>query len=334
MKAAILKEKGRFVIEDVPVPRPGPGEVALKVSYCAICGSDVNRFATGRGAGSILGHEFCGRIAEVGEGVEGWSVGDLVAVDPITQCNTCFWCLHEQGNLCLNRSGTGIAGNPGGYAEYAKAKSVQLFHVPDSVSEKETTMAQCLAVALHVFNLSETKIGDNVVVVGAGPIGLQVLACARLGGAGNVYVTEKAAGRKGAAAEMGADAVLDPTEVNIRQRVYELTGIGADVAFGCAGASQAIQDTFAAVRPGGTVALVAENWAAQLTSHDMVDGEVKVRGSRAYWRRDFGEAVDLIATRRVNCEAMITDVEPLANIEKAFEGLLNPTTQVKTLIAP
>ncbi|MBI2906665.1 MAG: alcohol dehydrogenase catalytic domain-containing protein [Chloroflexi bacterium] len=76
----------------MPTPEPGPDEVVVKVSYCAICGSDVNRFTTGRDVGSILGHEFCGKIAAVGEGVEGWSAGDRVVVDPITQCNSCYWC--------------------------------------------------------------------------------------------------------------------------------------------------------------------------------------------------------------------------------------------------
>ncbi|MBI2910325.1 MAG: alcohol dehydrogenase catalytic domain-containing protein [Chloroflexi bacterium] len=333
MKAAILKDKERFSIEEVPTPRPGPGEVVVKTTYCAICGSDLDRFTTGRGIGLIHGHEFSGRIAEIGEGVEGWSVGDLVAVDPITQCNSCYWCLRGEGNLCPNVGGTGMAGSSGAYAEYAKAKSVQLFRVPEHVGEKAATMAQCLAVALHGFHLSQTKIGDKVIVVGAGPVGLQVLACARLGGAGKVYVVEKAAGRKDAAAKLGADAVLDPGDVDVRQKLLGLTGIGADVVFGCAGNPQAVQDSLALAKPGGTVVLVGNYWVSEISS-EIVMWEVSVRGSRAYQRADFGEAVELIVDGKVNCEALITGVEPLANIQQAFEELQQPTTQVKTLIAP
>ncbi|MBI2906888.1 MAG: alcohol dehydrogenase catalytic domain-containing protein [Chloroflexi bacterium] len=333
MRAAILKDKERFSIEDVPAPRAGPGEAVIKVSYNAICGSDVTRFANARGVGLILGHELCGRIAEVGEGVPGWSVGDLVAVDPITECGKCYWCLHGQGHLCPDRGGTGIAGNPGGYAEYTKALAVQLFHVPERVGEKNATLAQCLAVSLHAVHLAQIKAGDAVAVVGAGPIGLFALQCARLAGAGKVYVSEKAPGRKAAAARLGADSVLDPTEVDVRQALLELTGIGADVAISCAGVPQAVRDSFTFTKAGGVVVVVAESWETQISS-DMVSREIMLRGSRTYTRGEFGDAVDLIAAGKVDCEPFITRVEPLANIQRAFGPLIEPTTQVKTLIAP
>ncbi|MBI2909214.1 MAG: alcohol dehydrogenase catalytic domain-containing protein [Chloroflexi bacterium] len=333
MKAAVLKDKKQFAIEEVATPEPGPGEVVVKVSYCAICGSDVDRFKTGRYPGLILGHELCGRIAEVGEGVEGWSAGDRVAVEPITQCNTCYWCLHGQGNLCPNLGGTGMVGIPGGYAEFAKARPVQLFRVPAGMDEKEATMAQSLAVALHVVHLGEIEVGDTVVVIGAGPIGLLVLACARLAGAGKVYVTEKAEGRKRAAARLGADAVIDPTEVACPEELKKLTGIGADVVFGAAGTPEGIKDAFASARDGGTVALVGSHWVAELSS-DMVTRGLTVRGNKAYRRCDFGRAVDLIAGGKIDCQALITDARPLSDIQRAVEELREPTTQVKILIAP
>jgi len=333
MKAAVVKDKGRFSIEEVPDPTPGPGEVVFKVSYCAVCGSDLDSFASGRGTGLILGHELCGRIAEVGEGVQGWAPGDRVVVEPITQCGACFWCVNEQGNLCPHRAGTGMAGNPGGYAEYAKAGTVQLFHAPEGVGEKESTMAQCLAVGLHALHLSDLKLGEKVIVIGAGPVGLMVLACARAAGAGKIYVVEKAEGRKKAAAQLGADAVFDPTNAEYREQLSDLVGIGADLVFSCAGSGQAVQDALSFPRAGGMIVTVGNHWKAELTS-DIVDREITVKGSKAYCRREFGEAVDLIASGMIKSASMITDVEPLDNIQQAFDTLRNPTTQVKTLIAP
>jgi (R,R)-butanediol dehydrogenase/meso-butanediol dehydrogenase/diacetyl reductase len=333
MKAAILRGKKHFSIEEVPTPAAGTGEVVVKVSYCAVCGSDISRFVTGRGVGLIIGHEFCGKIAEVGPGVEGWSVGDRVVVDPITQCNRCYFCLRDQGNLCLNLGGTGIAGKPGGYAEYAKTIPAQLFHAPDGVEEKEATMAQCLAVALHAIHLSEIKMGDRVIVVGAGPIGLLVVACAKLAGAASVYVIEIADARKAVATKFGADAVIDPTEMNSRERILELTGIGGDIVFMCSNNPGAVQHAFALPRAGGVIVLVGNHWTAEINA-EFVDTEVTVKGLKAYWRREFGEAVDLIASGRISCKSLITDIEPLHNIQQAFEALQNPTTQVKTLIAP
>ncbi|MBI2907121.1 MAG: alcohol dehydrogenase catalytic domain-containing protein [Chloroflexi bacterium] len=335
MRAAVLREKGRFSLEDLPMPTPGRGEVLVKVSHCAICGSDISRFATGRWSiGLVLGHEFVGSVAEVGEGVEGWAAGDRVVVDPITECGNCEWCLRGKGHLCPNRGGSGLVmGNNGGYAEYTKVKAVQLFRAPERVGEVESTMAQCLAVALHGFRRGEVKAGDKVVVIGAGPIGLFVAAQARLAGAGKVYVVEKAQGRKEAAAQMGADVVLDPTETEVRQQLVKLTGTGADVVFGCAGAPQAIENCFATVTPGGTVVLVAAHWKAEITS-DVTDNEVTVKGTKAYTRREFGEAVDLLGSGKIDCRPLITSVEPLSNIQQVFETLQTITTQVKVLIAP
>lgn len=318
---------------DVPTPKPGAGEVLVKITYCAICGSDIDRFVTGRDVGLILGHELCGRITEVGEGVAGWSVGNVVAVDPITHCNGCYYCLHGQENICSDKGGAARGGGQGAYAEYIVAKPIQLARVPDRVGEKEATLAQPLAVALHAFRLSGMKMGDKAIVIGAGPIGLLVLACARLAGAGKVYVVEKAAGRKDAAARLGADAVLDPGEANSRQRLLEQIGIGADVVFGCAGDPQAVRGSFTLARGGGTVVIVGQHWISEISS-DIVDREVAVRGSRAYLGREFGEAIDLIAAGGINWETLITNVEPLSNIQEAFEQLQEPSTQVKTLIAP
>jgi len=331
VKAAVLKDKRCLSVEEVPNPRPGPGEVLVKVSYCAVCGSDIYRFVTGQGIGLILGHEFCGKIVEIGEGIKEWSIDDSVTVDPITQCNSCYSCLHDQGNLCPNRGGTATPENPGGYGEYTKAKAIQLFHAPEGVEEKELTIAQPLAVALHALRQSKMKIGDSVIVIGAGPIGLLVLACARLAGASKVYVVEKAAGRKEAARRSGADAVLHPSEINSREQLLELTGIGADVVFGCAGNQQAVRDSLTLSRAGGMVVIVGNHWTTEIYS-DIVEREVTVKGSKAYLRREFGEAVDLIANGRINCEALITNVEPLSDIQRVFEELQEPTTQVKTLI--
>ncbi|MBI2907375.1 MAG: alcohol dehydrogenase catalytic domain-containing protein [Chloroflexi bacterium] len=334
MKAAILKEKGRFSVLEIPTPEPGPGEVLVKVSYCAVCGSDRRRFSRGEDTGLILGHEFCGRIARIGDGVKGWAVGDRVAVDPSVQCDSCYSCLHGYGNICSNRTGNARAGYPGAYAEYVTSKSLQLFLVPAAVDEQEITMAQCLAVTLHAFRQSQMRIGDRVIVIGAGPIGLLMLACARLAGAGAVYVIGKGQGRKALAVELGADAVLDPSEADRRERLLNLAGAGADVVYGCAGDAQAVRDCLALVKGGGTVVIVGSGWETLIQSREIVEREVTVKGSKSYLRSEFGEAVDMISGGRINCRPFITSVVPLVNIQQAFEEMERSANLVKTLIAP
>ena len=185
MRAAVMQGLHKpLVIETVPDPRPGEGEVVVEVGRCGICGSDLHMTedaAYGQGAGSILGHEFAGEVVELGKGVEGLTKGDLVAVSPLKSCGTCPACLAGNVSWCEK---FGLQG--GGYAEYALTKPNQCVKLPKSASLADGAIIEPLAVALHGVAMSGMRIGDKVLILGAGPIGLAAAFWARRMGAGRV----------------------------------------------------------------------------------------------------------------------------------------------------
>ena len=191
MRAAVMQGLHKpLVIETVADPVPGAGEVVVKVGRCGICGSDLHMTedpAYGQGAGSILGHEFAGEVVELGKSVEGLVKGDLVAVSPLKSCGTCRACLAGNVSWCDR---FGLQG--GGYAEYALTLPNQCVKLPKSASLADGAIIEPLAVALHGVAMAGLRIGDKVLILGAGPIGLATAFWARRMGAGRVVVQDVA----------------------------------------------------------------------------------------------------------------------------------------------
>ncbi|MFH1650567.1 MAG: zinc-binding dehydrogenase [Chloroflexota bacterium] len=337
MKAGILKEVGRFAIEELPMPKAKPDSAVVKVKYCAVCGADLGRFKreTNFGVG-LMGHEFCGELVEVGSELTGWKVGDRVTVDPITYCHQCYYCLSGRQNLCRNRKVGGYFDVPGAYAEYIEVLPEQLFRTPEGMDDKKATMTQCLAVSLHGVKMAEVKLLDNVIVIGAGPIGLMALLLVKAMGAGQTIVFAKGEGRKKVSKKLGADHVIDAKDIGERDEVNKLTnGIGADVVLECSGGADAFINALTMARVGGRVTIVG-GYKGPSTIHttDIYQREVTVNGSLAYTHEEFGEALELIARGMVNVDPLITSIEPLDNIQAGFERLRELGDEVKVVIAP
>jgi (R,R)-butanediol dehydrogenase/meso-butanediol dehydrogenase/diacetyl reductase len=321
MRAAVLEDRRTLVIRDVAAPVLDPDEVLIKVRYCGICGSNLHIYVEGIGIG--LGHEFSGDIVEVGSGVDGWAVGDRVAVNPRVPCRECYWCRRGEVGLCDNLYLTATR-HQGAFATYAKAKVVQLYPLPDEFTYEEGTLVEPTACALHAIRLSGMKVGDVVAVLGLGPIGQLTARLAKLSGAKAVYASEISPSRVELATDV-VDRVINPKNADPVDSIRDLTGgRGPDVVFECAGTVETTQESIALARRGGTIILPGLCFEAVETSFlDVVLKGLSLRGSLAWSVGEFAMAFDLIKNRSLEVAPLVTDRFPLADINQAFEKALN-----------
>ena len=256
MKAAVLVAKEKFEVRDVPIPEIGDNEVLLKVQACGVCGSDLSVYGVGPyfQKEQIPGHEFVGHIEKMGKDVEGWNIGDRVIVDPYIHCFHCPYCEDRHYNRCSTYACTGVTVH-GAYAEYVKVYPYQMIRVPESLPSDVATLFQPVACSLYAARLSGCTVGDTVVVVGAGVVGLYAMMWARTYGATRIIAVEVAETRRSIALEKGyADIAIDPSTQDLNEEINKLTGgLGAPIIIECSGNSRAQAQTFEYVAKGGTV---------------------------------------------------------------------------------
>ena len=320
VKIAILEARRKLVIRDVQKPVLDKDEVLIKVQYCGVCGSNLHIYVEGIGIG--LGHEFSGDIVEMGFEVDGWKIGDRVAINPRIPCGECYWCIRGEIGLCDKLFLSAIRGQ-GAFATYAKAKYVQLYKLPGELMYEEGTMVEPTACALHAIKFSGMKVGDIVAVLGLGPIGLLIAQLAKISGAKAVYGTEISPSRIELAQNV-VDLVIHPKVANPVDRILDLTGgMGPDIVFECAGNVETTQDSIALVRRGGTVIIPGMCFEAVETSFiDVVLKGLTLRGSLAWSAGEYAMALELIKNRIIDVNPLITDKFPLEDINRAFDKAL------------
>ena len=340
MKAAVYKGRHRFAIEEVPTPQPGPGEIVVKTKFCSICGTDVHGVLYDVvPPDSVMGHEYSGTVAALGEGVTMWEEGDRVAgaaggkpppgtpgifvANPRFNYRTMGW-----GSLPSAFSG---------YAEYILMNDWQASPVPDGVSDIAASMVEPMAAALHGVRRSRMVEGDTVAVFGAGPLGLFALQIARAWGASKVIVSEPAQARADAARELGADAVLDPTTSDVVDEMAELTdGRGPHVVIEAAGARSTLQQALEAVRQRGRVVLLAIAWEpVPVLPADWCTRDLELTTTFAFDPEEWPMCFELLESGRVRVDAMLNDesIISLDEIESAFKGLFKPSDEIKKVVA-
>jgi (R,R)-butanediol dehydrogenase/meso-butanediol dehydrogenase/diacetyl reductase len=330
MRAAVFRGLGDIEVTDVPTPEPAPGEALVQVHYCGICGSDVEAYETGMyEPGLIIGHEFAGEIMALGQGVAGWAIGDCVTADNVLPCGQCWFCRQGRPSLCQAMLSPGITLD-GGMAEYASLPIKLLHRLPAGVTTRQGALVEPLTIALHGVHSSGLQLGDRVLVLGAGPIGLLTLQCALLAGARQVIAVEVNPTRASLARELGAATVLNPQTDNLAVEVGRCTeGLGPDVVFVCTAAPQAYADALNLVRRGGQVfvlGLCVEPVPTDFMS--LVLGELDIRGGYL-GHGAFPAALEYIAQGRVRVELLIThEIELDELVERGFHELLKPDIQV------
>jgi len=326
MRAAVLKARGRIEIDrEYPEPRPNPGDLRLRVRVTGICGSDLHEFVAGpllTPMPVVLGHEFCGDVVEVGPDVRGFEQGDHAVGLIYPSCGRCEFCRHGDFTSC-DMLELAVAEHNGSFAEYISVPARQLFLVPAATPIDEAALIEPSSVACHSIRRSRLEIGERVVVIGAGPIGLLITALARAAGASRIAVVEPADHRRALARAMGADVALDPAE-EIEGPIMELTDArGADVVFETSGSAAGFDAAQRLVRKHGRLVMVAlyEGRQLRLEANIAVLKELDIIAS--FWANDvdFRRAVELVSSRKLDVRPLISAHYGLEDIQKAFEVL-------------
>jgi L-iditol 2-dehydrogenase len=334
MRAAVFLGPNEMVLREIERPVAGPGEVLIKVAACAVCGTDLRILSGGKTRGvvppRVLGHEISGEIVALGEGAEDFTPlrsGQRVTMAPGIPCLACRFCNTGNENLCRNRPAIGYSYD-GGFAEYMAVPAIAvargiLFPIPSHLTDAESALAEPLACVVNGQRKSQVRLGDVVLVIGAGPIGLMHLQLARASGARKVFVSEPSRERRLLADALGATRTVDPTSEDLVEIVRGATdGDGADVVVAAIGVTQIVNQLLELARPGGRVNLFAGySGAGESTiSANLVHyGELIVTGTSACTRDDFRTALNLIDSGQVDVKKLASHTFPLDRVHEAFE---------------
>lgn len=333
MKAAVFQAIGRpLSIESLPDPTPVGDEVLVRVDRCGVCGSDLHMTedpAFAVPAGTVLGHEYSGEVAEVGSHATRIERGDRVSVLPVRGCGRCAACMAGEQAWCAQMRIDG-----GGYGQYALASERQCLVLPRTVSLHDGALIEPLAVGLHGVNISEMRAGARVLVIGAGPIGLATAYWASRLGASRVAVTASSMMRAELARTMGATAFIDPMRISPPEISETLKG-QPDIVFECVGKPGLIKQAIEYVRPRGTVVVLGLCTAVDsFVPFLAVVKEVRIQPAALYRMKDFEIAADVMDRGDVTARAMVTDTVSLDELPAAFDALRRRSHQCKVLIDP
>ena len=325
MKSIVIHAAHDLRIEDRDIPRPGAGQVQIQLAMGGICGSDLHYYNHG-GFGAIrlrepmvLGHEVAGHITDLGAGVTGLQVGQLVAVSPSRPCHNCNYCRAAQYNHCLNMRFYGSAMPfphiQGAFQQVLVADSSQCA-VADGLTAAEAAMAEPLAVALHAVGRAGPLLGKSVLVTGCGPIGILCILAARRAGADFVAATDLGAFTLNMAQMAGADAGINMTSGDLS--AFHADKGRFDVLFECSGAAAALTAAVPAMRPTGTIVQLGLGGDMTLPIQAMTAKELTLRGSFRF-HDEFFTGVSLMQKGLIDVTPFVTQTFALKDAIAAFD---------------
>ena len=295
MRAVVLKEPGVLKVESVPDATPDAGEILLRVRDCGICGSDLHaaKFGIGMPPDTIMGHEFAGEIAALGEGVDGWKVGERVVSLPYMSCGTCDACRGGYGFHCATMRNDRARAIPGAYAELVRVQPATCLRVPDEVTMREAALVEPLAVGLHAVRLGPVGPDTACVVMGAGPIGAVTILWARHAGARAVVASDPSPGRRALATRLGAHAVVDPNASDPGAALRALAGVDPAVVLECVGVKGTINAAMQlAALHGRVVVLGVRAETDEIFPLIGIMKELELAFALAYSREEFAAALE------------------------------------------
>ncbi|MFP5347102.1 MAG: NAD(P)-dependent alcohol dehydrogenase [Actinomycetes bacterium] len=319
MRASVLRGVRDVVVEERPVPRPGPDEVLVQVTAVGVCGSDVHYYEHGRigefvvESPLVLGHEAGGRIVAVGEDVDPGRVGERVSIEPGVPCRHCEYCRRGMYNLCPDVRFFATPPVDGAFCKYVVVPSDFAYAVPDSLSDDAAALLEPLSVGVWANRKAGVGVGSSVLVAGAGPVGLLVAQVARVMGASEVVVSDVDEGRRSVATELGATRVLDPADGSPADQ-----GVEVDAFVDCSGVPAAVTAGFGSVRRGGAVVLVgmgADEVPVPVST--VQNRELLVTGTFRY-ANTWPEAIALASSGSVELDRLVTAHVDLDHAEDAL----------------
>ena len=342
-KAAYMRGTDKMVLKEIPVPEVKEKEVLVHLEYVGICGSDVHYFHNGCcGAYKVdlnedfmLGHECAGVVEAVGPGVTTLKVGDKVALEPGITCGKCEFCKTGHYNLCPDVQFLATPPVQGCYEEHIAFPEDMCFKLPENMTTEEGALIEPLSVGFYAADQGNVQVGDTVVILGAGCIGLVTLLACKAHGAGTVIVADLVGARLEKAKELGATHGINSGKTDVLQEIQRLTGgRGADVVLETAGSPVTIAQTPFVVRRGGTITLVGLASQEEITFNfaQIMDKEAKITSVFRY-RNIYPKAIAAVASGAVDVKKIVTHRFALEDIQAAFdEAVNNKTDLVKAVI--
>jgi alcohol dehydrogenase/L-iditol 2-dehydrogenase len=321
------RQNGEVEVRDVAEPALAKDRVLLEVKAAGVCGSDLHMWREQQSWAIklplVLGHEFCGVVAAVGDEVTGFAPGDRVACETAAEvCGRCVYCLSGNYNLCPNRLGYGALAD-GAFTRFVAARPEILHRIPDNVPFEYAALTEPICVAYNALvEKTAMKPGDLVVIQGPGPIGIMALQMVRLRGAGTIVVlgTDVDKHRLDVAAELGAHYTLNVQRDDAAKLVQTLgDGFGADLVVDCTGVSRALKQSLELVRPNGRITKIG--WGPQpldFSLDPLVGKAVTLQGSFSHTYPTWERVLGLLSTGQVNLEPVIGGIYPLEEWEEAF----------------
>lgn len=340
MRAAVFEQAGSpLAVREVPTPEPGPGELLIRVQRCGICGSDLHMTDShscfNPPAGSIIGHEFAGEVVALGEGTHGqWKEGDRLAVLPYIGCGGCATCMAGDPAQCARVRSQASGEASGGYAQYSAVSAMDSVRLSDALSWEEGAFVEPIAVGVHTIAKSAMPVGARVLIIGAGPVGLAVAACARLRGAGSVIVAARTDRRAQLALTMGASEFLIADE-KLGETFARLAGGPPEIVIECAGVPGMMDLAAGLAAPRGMVVMAGACLQTETFLPIVATmKELTYQFAVCYTRREFAFAETLISQGRIDPMPMFDGAIGLDELPTRFEELRNDKQACKVMIAP
>lgn len=353
MRAVRWHGRGDVRLDRVPdAPAPEPGEIRLRVEWCGICGTDREEWRagplfiptdqphpmTGTSAPLTLGHEVAGTVTDIGRGVDGFVEGDIVALDGLLTCGTCWWCRRHELTLCPQLASIGLHVD-GGLAEAITVPAKMAIVTPPSVDAETAALAEPVAVAVRALRRGRLAQGESLLVQGVGMIGLAAMRAARRMGAASVTMAARSEPRRRLALKMGADAVVDPSGPDFLDEVRELhDGRGPDLVVEAAGTPHACAQAISAARRGGRVVFLGlPADPGQIDYFEVVATERELIGSLSHvWDEDLAEAVAMLGDELLHADEVVAARIPLEEtVDVGFESMTRKDIPgVKILVSP
>lgn len=347
MRAAIYKGDSQVVVESIPTPAIGPGEILIRVEACGVCHTDLKKVEYNLlPAPRVYGHETAGVVAQIGEGVTRFALGDRVIVFHHIPCGSCFYCARKLYAQCTTYKKVGVTAGfepaGGGFAQYVRAmdwiveRGVE--RIPDGVSFAVASFVEPLNTCLKAVMRLNPHPADVILVAGQGPIGLLFTMLLAKRGV-RVIATDTIPRRREVAKKCGAEIAIDPRAENVAAVLKSLTeGRGADAAIVAASARGIVEETIAATRPGATIVLFAQTSdkeRIELSGASICVGERTLQGCYSASIDVQRESANLVFGGNLPLDLLITDLFPLSEINAAFDRASHPTeTSLKAIVEP
>ncbi len=353
MKAARWHARNDIRLDNVPEPSPSANDIVIEIEWCGICGTDLGEYIygplqipvdrphplSGVMAPLIMGHEFAGKVVEVGQNVSHLKIGDRVGVGTILSCGKCYWCKRNQNVLCPQMGVLGLHAH-GGLAEYCVAPADICLRLPQNLLPESAPVAETLAVVVRAARKGRMVMGETVAIIGAGAVGLLAVQLMRVAGAEAIYVVEPSPMRRQKALALGATAAFNPAEGDVRDELLTRTGgKGADLTLECAGHHQTVLAAIEVTRSGGRIVIIGvPKKETKFNFMELVLTEKEVMGSKSHvFDEDYYTAVRLLGDGRILADPIITHRISLDNIvDEGFNRLAqgNLDDVLKIIVSP